>query len=117
MISRERLAREYINIIDNYYPKSSSLLRHCLVKILDFKTDRTNKYLYYLCIYYPNRVGDRLFEQQDIFKDAAENMGLVEVVFINANRLLRDPRSTLRQQDFRFWLELHWLAHYEDRLF
>ncbi|MDJ0531263.1 MAG: hypothetical protein QNJ70_01995 [Xenococcaceae cyanobacterium MO_207.B15] len=111
MISREQLAQEYINIINNYYPVAGRLLRHCLVKILKLNADRTNKHSYYLGIYYPDKIGSRLLALQDLFKDAAENLGLVEVVFLNANHLVRDPRSKIKEQDFRFWLELCWIAN------
>ncbi len=111
MISREQLAKEYIKIINNYYPVASRLLNQCLVKILTFHADRTNKHSYYIGIYYPHKIGDRLLAQQDIFRDAAENMGLIEVIFLNANSLVKDPYSKIKQQDFRFWLELCWIAN------
>ncbi|MGV2830952.1 hypothetical protein [Myxosarcina sp. GI1(2024)] len=114
MISRERLAREYINVIYNYYPIAGQLLHYCLVKVLNFNSDGTNKHCYYLGVYYPEWLGGRLLEQQDIFKDAAENMGLIEVVFLNANHLVKDPRSKIKHQDFRFWLELCWIAERVD---
>ena len=114
MISREKIAQEYIKIVNSYYPIADRLLRHCLVKVLKFNTDRTNKNCYYLGIYYPERIGDRLLQQQDVFRDAAENMGLVEVVFLNANHLVKDPLSKIKQQDFRFWLELCWIAREVD---
>ncbi len=110
MISREQLAQEYIKIINNYYPIASRLLRSCLVKIIKLNADRTNKYFYYLGIYYPDKIGERLLQQQDVFRDAAENMGLIEVVFLNANHLVKDPLSKIKQQDFRLWLELCWIA-------
>ncbi|VEP17367.1 conserved hypothetical protein [Hyella patelloides LEGE 07179] len=110
MISREQLAKEYINILNNYYPVAGRLLHHCLVRILTLNADRMNKHSYYLGIYYPNIIGAALLEQQDIFRDAAENLGLVEVVFLNANHLVKDPYSKIKRQDFRFWLELCWIA-------
>ncbi len=111
MISREKLVTEYLKIINNYYPLAGRLLRHCLVRIFDFNVARTNKHFYYLGIYYPERIGDRLLQQQDVFRDAAENMGLAEVVFLNANHLIKDPLSKIKDQDFRFWLELCWIAN------
>ena len=114
MIRREDLAQEYINIVNNYYPVAGRLLRHCFVKILNFSADRTNIYSYYLGIYYPDQIGDRLLEQKDVLKDTAENMGLAEVVFLNANHLVRDPYSKIKQKDFRFWLELCWIANETD---
>lgn len=111
MISREKLVKEYIKIINNYYPVASKLLNQCLVKILTYNTSPTNQHSYYLGIYYPHRIGDRLLEQQDIFQDAAENMGLVEVVFLNANNLVQESHSKIKERDFRFWLELCWIAN------
>ena len=110
MISREQLAQEYINIINNYYPIAGKLLSNCLVKIISLNADNRNKYCYYLGIYYPERIGKYLLQQQDVFRDAAENMGLIEVVFLNANYLVKDPLSKIKRQDFRFWLDLCWIA-------
>lgn len=111
MISKEQLVQEYIDILNNYYPLAGRLLRHCLVRIIKLTVDHNHKYLYYLGIYYPNRIGERLLADQDIFKEVAENMGLAEVVFLNANRLVKDPLSRIKEQDFRFWLELCWIAN------
>ena len=110
MISREQIAKEYIKIIHNYYPVAKDLLSHCLIKVIELNPDRFNKHSYYLGIYYPDRIGGRLLKMQGVFQDAAENMGLIDVVFININSLIKDPHSKIKQQDFRFWLELCWLA-------
>ncbi|MEM7757577.1 MAG: hypothetical protein AAF298_05540 [Cyanobacteria bacterium P01_A01_bin.40] len=133
MISRQKLAQEYIKIINNYYPVASRLLNQCLVKVLAFNSDykvrvsgnaasqaaystparrhRSHQIHYYLAIYYPEPIGKLVLEQQPIFHDAAENMGLMEVIFLNANNLTKDPHSKIRQQDFRFWIELCWLVN------
>ena len=110
MISREELAKEYVRIINNYYPVVSRLLNQCLIKILTLNNDRANETHYYLGIYYPHRIGKLLLAQQTVLYDAAENLGLVEVIFIDINSLVKDPYSKIRQQDFRFWLELCWSA-------
>ncbi len=110
MISREQLAQEYIKIINNFYPVAGHLLRHCVVKILQFNTNRKQSKSYYLGIYYPHKIGAALLEQQGIFKDAAENMGFIEVIFLNANSIVKDPHSQLKNYDFRFWLELCWIV-------
>ena len=110
MLSGEKLAKEYIIIVKNYYPDAGKLLHHCLVKVLKLNYAKNNRRYYYLGVYYPDRIGKNLLEKQDVFRDAAENMGLVEVVFFNANYLVRDPHSMIKQQDFRFWLDLCWIA-------
>ena len=114
MISREQLAQEYINIVEQNYPIAGKLLCHCLVKILKLNSAQNHTYYYYLGVYYPDRIGKPLLEKQDVFRDAAENMGLVEVVFLNANYLVRNFHSMIKQQDFRFWLDLCWIAQEED---
>ena len=48
MISGEKLAQEYINVINNYYPRAGKLLRHCLVKILRLHTNHNHKDHYYV---------------------------------------------------------------------
>ncbi len=114
MISREQLAQEYINIINQYYPLAGKLLRHCLVKVLKLNSTYNQTYYYNLGIYYPDRIGKRLLEQQGVFRDAAENIGLQEVIFFNANSLINNSQSMIKQQDFRFWLDLCWIAQAED---
>lgn len=113
MISREQLAQEYINIINQYYPLAGNLLRHCLVKVIKSNSTYNNTYYYHLGIYYPDKIGQRLFEQQGVFRDAAENLGLTEVIFFNANSLISNPQSMIKQQDFRLWLDLCWIAQEE----
>ena len=114
MISREKLAQEYINIIEQYYPLAGKLLRRCLVKILKLNSTYNHTYYYNLGIYYPDNIGKRLLEQQDVFRDAAENMDLKEVIFFNANSLIRNSHSMIKQHDFRFWLDLCWISQEED---
>ena len=111
MLSRQKLAQEYIRIINSYYPIASKLLHQCLVKIHTLSSDRRNQTHYYLGIYYPESIGQKILAHQQLFQNAAENMGLVEVIFLNANNLVADPHSKIRQQDFRFWLELCWLVN------
>ena len=110
MLSRQKLAEEYIRIINTYYPIASRLLHQCLVKIITFDSDKSKLIHYYLGIYYPEAIGKQILAHQQLFQDAAENMGLMEVIFLNVNNLVADPDSKIKQQDFRFWLELCWLV-------
>lgn len=110
MISRERLAQEYIKIIDIYYPEAGKLLEHCHVKPIDCYLKVKNKNYHYLCIYYPEKIAQQLLVKKPIFQEIAENMGLIEVIFLNANRIIRDPLSKIKHQQPRFWLELVWIA-------
>jgi hypothetical protein len=48
--------------------------------------------------------------KKEILRELAENMGLIQVVCLNAKRLLRDPMSKLKQSEPRLWLELQLVA-------
>jgi hypothetical protein len=48
--------------------------------------------------------------EKEILREIAENMGLVQVVCMNAKRLLRDPKSKLKDNDPRLWLDLQMVA-------
>ena len=110
MLSRESLTKEFISVVDNYYPSSGKILKHCYVKILECYIQKLGKRLYYIGIYYPQGMYNKLQAQQAKLKEIAENMGLIEVVFINATRLVRDPISKLKEENPRLWLELYWIA-------
>jgi hypothetical protein len=47
---------------------------------------------------------------KEVLRELADNMGLVQVVFLNASRLLRGQMSKIKQSDPRLWLDLHWVA-------
>ncbi|MDJ0716893.1 MAG: hypothetical protein QNJ54_22205 [Prochloraceae cyanobacterium] len=110
MISRDTLTKEFLSVVRNYYPKAGEVLKHCYVKILECYVQRLGKRLYYIGVYYPEGILKELQLQQDVLREIAENMGLIEVVYINANRLVRDPMSKLKKDNPRLWLELHWVA-------
>ncbi|NJK36892.1 MAG: hypothetical protein HC835_07355 [Oscillatoriales cyanobacterium RM2_1_1] len=110
MISRDYLTQEFIDLVRNYHSDAEMILNCCYLKILECHLERAGKQLYYIGIYHPQRIAVELKKYQDIFKQIAENMGLVEVVYINATQLIRDPLSTLKRHHPRFWLELHWIA-------
>jgi hypothetical protein len=110
MIGREALAHEFVKVVKKYYPKAGEILNHCFVKILECHIEKLGKHLYYIGIYYPEEIAKSLNTQEDAFSEVAENMGLIEVVYINANRLIRDPISRLKEENPRLWLELYWVA-------
>lgn len=110
MLSNENLTLEFIDIVNRFYPSAGPVLGCCYVKILECYVERLGKRCYYLGIYYPESLKDKLEAHTDAFKDIAENLGLVQVVFINASRLIRDPMSRLKRDNPRLWLELYWVA-------
>jgi hypothetical protein len=100
MLDPETLSEEFVEIATKYYPDSREILEICYVKILECD----------LGIYYPEGKLYQVQKQQEIFKEIADNMGLMEVVYLNASRLVRDPLSRLKHENPRLWLELYWIA-------
>jgi hypothetical protein len=110
MIQEEVLAKEFVNIVDRSFPKAGEAIQHCYVKVITAPLKKMEKTVRYVGVYCS---GDRLEtvkRQKRQLREVALYMGLLEVVFLNATRLVRDPASHLKQSDPRFWLELQWVA-------
>ena len=110
MITEEHLAKEFTTVVKYVYPVAGQLLCSCYVKVINSYWGRPPKRLQYIGIYCPDKMIASVLEQRDVLREVAENMGLVEVVCINATRLVRDPMSKLKHTEPRFWLELQWIA-------
>lgn len=107
MIGEDILAKEYLRVVNHYYPKVGELLDGCYVKVITCYWGRPPKRLQYIGIYCSKEMMPYVQAQKDVLREVADNMGLVQVVFLNATRLLRDPMSKLRLADPRMWLDLH----------
>jgi hypothetical protein len=114
MISQEQLAQEFLQVVDRVYPKVGRLLHRCYVKVVDFYIRRLGKRFYYIIVYGPDYLIPALELQQEILKDIAEHMAMIDVVFISVSKAMRAPMSKLKQEDFRFWLELNWVASQDE---
>ncbi|NWF61242.1 MAG: hypothetical protein HXY43_18800 [Fischerella sp.] len=110
MIREDILAKEFVKVIKKYYPKSGELLDDCYVKVITNYWGRPPKRLRYIGIYCSDKMMPYVQAHKEVLREVAENMGLVQVVFLNASRLLRDPMSKIKQADPRLWLDLHWVA-------
>ena len=108
MITEEELAKEFRDLVNRYYPKTGQILQRCCVKVITTHWGRPLRRVQYVGIYCPEEVIDLVSIELDALRDIAENMGLEQVICRNANRLLRDPLSKIKQTEPRFWLELHW---------
>ncbi|MDJ0510140.1 MAG: hypothetical protein QNJ64_12930 [Crocosphaera sp.] len=109
MIS-EKLVQEYRTIVNDNYPYINSLLNDCYLKIIDGCLNRMSPPYYYLGIYYAGRNNKEITLYQHELKKIANNFGMIDIVFINAKRIIRDPLSSLKQQNPRLWLELYWIS-------
>ncbi len=109
MFTSEQLAREFTAVVDDFYPQIGILLQRCCVRVIDAYSKANRKHFRYVGIYCPEDIAAAVQLQRYALREIAENMGLVEVICINATRLLRDPMSNLKHADPHFWLELHLL--------
>ena len=107
---REKLLEEYVHLVNKYYPHISHLLSSCYLTLVDSWAKKQEKVYHYLAIYYCARTGENILLYQKELKELAENLGLVEVVCLNATRIVRDPLSNLKKKNPRLWLELYWIA-------
>ncbi len=93
------------------YPKVEEMLNHCHVKIVQSFWGRDQvHFLPYLSIYYPQRLAPTVRAQKEVIKKLAQHVGLVEVACLNANRLIRDPKSKLKEAYPYLWQEINWIA-------
>ena len=107
---REKLLEEYVCLVNKYYPHISYLLSCCYLTVVDSWAERQDKSYHYLAIYYSARTGKKILLYQKELKELAENLGLIQVVCLNATRIVRDPLSNLKKKNPRLWLELYWIA-------
>jgi hypothetical protein len=110
MITEDILAKEFTRVINQYYPKSGEVLARCYVKVITCFWGRPAKRFQYIGIYCSEEIMAHVQAHKEIFREVADNMGLIQVICMNARRLLRDPMSKLKQSDPRLWLELQLVA-------
>lgn len=110
MITEDILAKEFIRVVSHYYPKVGEMLDGCYVKVITCFWGRPPKRLQYIGLYCSEELMPYVQEQKDVLREVADNMGLVDVVFVNTKRLLRDPMSKVKQAYPRLWLELQLVA-------
>jgi hypothetical protein len=110
MITEDILAQEFTRVVHQYYPKVGQLLNGCHVKVITSFWGRPAKRFQYVGIYCSAEKMSLVAAHKAVLREVAENMGLIQVVFLNANRLLRDPMSGLKQSRPQLWLELQLVA-------
>ncbi|MCW5317103.1 hypothetical protein GTQ43_25815 [Nostoc sp. KVJ3] len=117
MITEEDLAQQFNVIIEHTHPRVWKLLRQCYVKVINPHPHLTRvnciRHAKYIGIYCPDRLMSAVVEQKNLIREVAEYLGLVEVVCLNANNLMRDPRSNLKQTYPHLWLDLLWIVTQE----
>ncbi|MDJ0600712.1 MAG: hypothetical protein QNJ37_17935 [Crocosphaera sp.] len=110
MVIREKLVQEYRNLVNYSYPYINSLLNNCYIKIIDGCLNPVSPPYYYLGIYYGGKQEKEIILYQNELKKIAKTFGMIDVVFMNAKRIIRDPLSPLKKENPRLWLELYWIS-------
>ncbi|MBN3882007.1 MAG: hypothetical protein V7K64_32040 [Nostoc sp.] len=120
MITEEDLAQQFNVIIQHAHPQIWESLRQCYVKVINPKPYLTRAniktcipYTRYIGIYCPDRLIGAVAEQKNLLKEVAEYVGLIEVVCLNANNLMRDRLSNIKQTYPQLWLDLLWIVTQE----
>lgn len=111
MITTECLANTFTSVIDRTAPEIGELLHNCCVKAIESYWGNPPRPLQYVTIYCSNRTIALVENQKEVLREIANNLGLAQVVCMNASRLVRDPviMPRLKQQAPHFWLELLWV--------
>ena len=86
MITEEHLAKEFTTVVKYVYPVAGQLLCSCYVKVINSYWGRPPRRLQYVGIYCPKEILASLASQKDVLREIAQNMGLSEVVCLNATR-------------------------------
>jgi len=110
MITDDRLAQEFSKMVKQFYPTAGELLKHCYVMVITSYWGKPPQRLRHVGIYCADEMIRSVEAKKEAFRDVADNLGLTDVVCINATRLLRDPLSKIKRENGRFWLELHWIV-------
>ncbi|QSJ15225.1 hypothetical protein JYQ62_25695 [Nostoc sp. UHCC 0702] len=113
MITEQDLAHQFTVIIEHTHPRVWESLRQCYVKVINRKPNLTRanlktsfRHTRYIGIYCPDRLINAVKAQKNLLREVAEYVGLVEVVCLNANNLMRNPLSNLKEAYPQLWLDL-----------
>ncbi|XGV99287.1 MAG: hypothetical protein ACAF41_10180 [Leptolyngbya sp. BL-A-14] len=107
MLTESHLLQEFTTLVERTYPQAGALLHQCHIKLVTAHWGHPPRRLDYIALYCPETLFQAVSDQKDAFRHISRYMGLAEPVCINVVRLLRDPKSKLKQEAPRFWLELH----------
>ncbi|NJL57553.1 hypothetical protein HC928_22305 [bacterium] len=110
MLAEEKLAEEFKLAVERCYPRVGTLLHQCHVRVIVTSWGQPARELEYLGIYCPSNLIKTMRSEKDILRGMALMFGLTEVIYLNATALVRDPKSSLKQDDPKLWLELCWVA-------
>lgn len=114
MLTETYLVQEFLRLMERTHPQADDLLRHCHIKLVTSHWGHPPRRLDYMAIYCPNTLFQSVCDRKPDLRSISQYMGLAEPVCINVFRILRDPKSKLKQEAPRFWLELHQLLQEQE---
>lgn len=109
MITEEELTAAFLKAVNHRHGQLATVLEQGYLKVITQYWGFPRRRLQYLGIYGSEAFIEALMAYKKILRKVANDMGLAEVVLINARPLLRDPKSQLKWTDPKLWLELQWI--------
>jgi hypothetical protein len=110
MITEAELTEAFRKAINHRHGQLARVLEQAYLKVITQDWGFPSRRLQYLGIYGSEGLIESLMIYKKILRKVANDMGLAEVVLINAKPLLRDPKSQLKWIDPKLWLELQWMS-------
>ena len=115
MLTEEVLVQKFTTVAEGRCPKLGELLQYCHVELVNSYWGKPPKLSQHFAVYSPNLLFASVKVYKDILRGVAKDLGILEVVCMNATRIIRDPASTLKQKDPILWMELQWVAARTER--
>jgi hypothetical protein len=109
-MAEDILAREFTTTVTQFCSRLGELLSHCHVKVIRYEWRQSHQGLQCIAVYCPSVVWPSIDARRERLRSLAKELGIADVICLNATSLLRDPVSQIAQADPRFWLELQWIA-------
>lgn len=109
-MAEDRLAEEFKTTVIQFCARLGGLLSRCHVKVMRCEWGQAHQNLQYAVVYCPSVVWASLEARRERLRSLGKDLGIADVICLNATSLLRDPTSEIEQADPRLWLELQWLS-------
>lgn len=110
MLSEQILIQKFAAVSEERCPQLGELLNYCHVELVNSHWGQPAKLMRYFVVYYPNMLFASISDARETLRLVAQDLGISDAVCMNATRVIRDPKSTLKQKDPVLWLELLWIA-------
>jgi hypothetical protein len=110
MLTEEVLVQKFITIAQERCAKLGDLLQYCHVELVNSYWGCPAKLIQHFVVYSPNVLFTLVDTYKDTLRATAKDIGISDVICMNATRIIRDPASRLKERNPVLWLELHWVA-------